>query len=145
MKKRKKSKAGLKTFPASIALIAGFVLLSAAGLLAVSSAKKDGRIILAINSGACHCVKNRCLNMQKDVKELLSEKGFSSRVAMRTIDTVKGAAAAKEMEKYSIPTVPYLILVNAGGEVKYKANAFEFNRDALSESIKTVLQEAKND
>lgn len=82
--------------------------------------------------------------MQKEVKEFLSEKGYSS-IEMKTYDISSGEEAKKAMDKYQMPTVPYLVLVNGGEDIKYKANAFEFNKDALEGAIKIVLKEVKND
>ena len=148
MTKNRKGKNRKKTTIRPVILITAIfifcLLLAVTACFLFISGNKDGKIILAINSKACHCVKSKCLNMQKEVKEFLSEKGYSS-IEMKTYDISSGEEAKKAMDKYQMPTVPYLVLVNGGEDIKYKANAFEFNKDALEGAIKIVLKEVKND
>ena len=106
------------------------------------SGNKNGKIILTINSGACHCVKSRCFNMQKEVKDFISEKGYGPSIELKTYDMISGDEAAKIIEKYQMGMPPYIILLNNNDEIKYKANAFEYNKDALNEAVKALLQES---
>jgi hypothetical protein len=122
----------------NIAVIAAVIVLVAAAAVLAATGKKAAMIILGVDTHACNCVKKRCVNMEKEVKAFLSESGLEGRAGLKVFDRAKNNATDKVIQKYDMGLIPYLVLVDASDAVVYRANAFEFNRDALKGAIESL-------
>ena len=102
---------------------------------------KPVKLVLAVDSSACSCVKNRCINMESEIKNFIKENILSNEVDLKVFDNSKNDGTKAVMDKYQMGLYPYIVLVDKSGQVRYRASAADFNKEKMMEEIKLITAE----
>jgi len=138
-KKNRHKSTGGKILVVAAVLI--FMMFSAGCFFMIQKDYAAG-IVLAVNSGACNCTKNKCVNMEKLVRDFISEKNLGDKVRITVVDLQKGEDAQKVMDKYQMGLIPYMVIINKEETVVYRAGISDVNWDTVLESLKKILDES---
>jgi hypothetical protein len=102
---------------------------------------KPAKLVLAVDSSACSCVKNRCVNMESEIKNFIKENTLSNKVDLKVFDNSKNDGTKAVMDKYQMGLYPYIVLVDKSDQVRYRASASDFNKEKMLEEIKLIASE----
>ncbi|MBN2754310.1 MAG: hypothetical protein JXR81_05515 [Candidatus Goldbacteria bacterium] len=120
-------------------MIRKIALIITAALFAGCASVKTGTVVLAVDSSACTCVKNRCVNMETEMKKFMAVNNYQGVIVLDVYDKAKNSETVKVMDKYKMGYFPYLVFTDKTGAVIYSASASEFNKGALNEVIKKAI------
>lgn len=102
---------------------------------------KPAKLVLAVDSSACNCVKNRCVNMENEVKDFIAQNSLSETTDLKVYDNFKNSGTKAVMDKYQMGLYPYIVLVDKNDQVRYRASAADFNKEKMMEEIKLIAAE----
>jgi len=120
-----------------VLLLLPVILTAFCGCVSVKPAK----LVLAVDSSACSCVKNRCVNMESEVKDFIAQNSLSDTAELKVYDNFKNTSTKAVMDKYQMGLYPYIVLVDKNDRVRYRASASDFNKEKMMEEIKLIAAE----
>lgn len=139
MKKKKKLKRTKKKISffqkyKTIIILSIGILFIFSGIYALQQMSDKNCIIMITDSRACHCVKQRCINLKNQISDMI-RLNFNNSVRFKVIEYWNKPYSEKIMNKYSMGMIPAVVIVNKNGEAIYNSNFYNFNIEEFKNRI----------